>query len=162
MEKDMSTLHSNLKPDTLIQNPVSCRVASAVEVPGNAASVWAVVGNFGGFQAFIPALDSIEVTGEGPGSVRRKLFKDGNVAIEQLNSRDDQALYMTWSLIHTSLPVSNLWAAMTVEATGEGACVARWTIVADPVQGGPEGDAFEAFLQGFADGAMSNVRSLFG
>ncbi|KPX03395.1 SRPBCC family protein [Pseudomonas savastanoi] len=158
----MSTLHSNLKPDTLIRNPVSCRVASAVEVPGNAASVWAVVGNFGGFQAFIPALDSIEVTGEGPGSVRRKLFKDGNVAIEQLNSRDDQALYMTWSLIHTSLPVSNLWAAMTVEATGKGACLARWTIVADSVQGGPEGDAFEAFLQGFADGAMSNVRSLFG
>ncbi|RMO26777.1 hypothetical protein ALQ31_00839 [Pseudomonas amygdali pv. morsprunorum] len=162
MEKHMSTLHSNLKPDTLIRNPVSCRVVSTVDVPGNAASVWAVVGNFGGFQAFIPALDSIEVTGEGPGSVRRKLFKDGNVAIEQLNSRDDQALYMTWSLIHTSLPVSNLWAAMTVEATGEGACVARWTIVADPAQGGPEGDAFEAFLQGFADGAMSNVRSLFG
>ena len=158
----MNTLHSNLKPDTLIKNPVSCRVVSAVEVPRDASSVWAVVGNFG-FQAFIPALESIEVTGEGHGSVRRKLFKDGNVAIEQLNSRDDQALYMTWSLIHTSLPVSNLWAAMTVEATGSGdTCIASWTIVADPVEGGPEGDAFEAFLQGFADGAMSNVRSLSG
>ncbi|WP_439869687.1 SRPBCC family protein [Pseudomonas syringae] len=159
----MNTLHSNLKPDTLIKNPVACRVVSAVDVSGDAASVWAVVGNFGGFQAFIPALESIEVTGEGPGSVRNKLFKDGNVAIEQLNSRDDQALYMTWSLIHTSLPVSNLWAAMTVAASGDGdTCIASWTIVADPVEGGPEGDAFEAFLQGFADGAMSNVRSLFG
>ncbi|WP_232919568.1 SRPBCC family protein, partial [Pseudomonas syringae] len=121
----MNTLHSNLKPDTLIKNPVVCQVVSAVDVSGDATSVWAVVGNFGGFQAFIPALESIEVTGEGPGSVRNKLFKDGNVAIEQLNSRDDQALYMTWSLIHTSLPVSNLWAAMTVEASGDGdTCIA--------------------------------------
>lgn len=100
------------------------------------------------FQAFIPALDSIEVTGEGKGSVRRKLFKDGNVAIEQLNSRDDQALYMTWSLIHTSLPVSNLWAAMTVEATGDDACVARWTIVADPVQEALKGMHLKRFFRG--------------
>ncbi|MCI3947957.1 SRPBCC family protein [Pseudomonas syringae] len=157
----MHTIHNHLKPDTLIKNPEICRVVSAVEVSADAHSVWAVVGDFGGFQAFITALESTEVTGTGAGSVRKKLFKDGNVAIEQLNSRDDQSLYMTWSLIHTSLPVSNLWAAMTVEATGDKACVASWTIIADPVQGGPEGAAFEAFLQGFADGAMNNVRNLF-
>ncbi|WP_163003875.1 SRPBCC family protein, partial [Pseudomonas viridiflava] len=100
-----------------------------------ANSVWAIVGNFGGFQAFIPALESTEVTGKGPRSVRKKLFKDGNVAIEQLNSQDDHEHYMTWSLIHTSLPVNNLWAAMAVEVTGDDTCVASWTIVADPVQG---------------------------
>ncbi|AHG43365.1 polyketide cyclase [Pseudomonas syringae CC1557] len=157
----MKAFHSNLKPDTLIKNPEQCRVVSAVEIPSDARSVWAVVGNFGGFQAFISALETTEVTGTGAGSVRKKLFKDGNVAIEQLNSRDDHALCMTWSLIHTSLPVSNLWGAMTVEATGDQMCIASWTIVADSVQGGPEGSAFEAFLQGFADGAMSNARSLF-
>ncbi|KPW35811.1 hypothetical protein ALP45_01463 [Pseudomonas coronafaciens pv. atropurpurea] len=161
MEKDMHTFHSHLKPDTLIKNPHICRVVCAVNVAGDAHDVWAIVGNFGGFQAFITALDSTEVTGAGAGSVRRKLFKDGNVAIEQLNTRDDDAMYMTWSLIHTSLPVSNLWAAMTVEADGEKTCVASWTIIADPVQGGPEGEAFQDFLQGFAEGAMGNVRNLF-
>lgn len=158
----MNTVHENLKPNTLIQNPSQCRVQSMVDVPADAHSVWAIVGNFGGFQAFIPAIDNTEVTGAGVGSVRRKLFKDGNVAIEQLNSRDDQALFMTWSLIHTSLPVGSLWAAMTVTPTGDNHCIATWTIVADPVQGStdPLSD-FEAFLQGFADNAMSNVRSLF-
>ncbi len=158
----MKTIHNNLKPDTLIKNPTLCRVVSAVEIPSDANSVWAVVGDFGGFQAFIPALESTEVTGKGVRSVRRKLFKDGNVAIEQLNSRDDQALYMTWSLIHTSLPVGQLWASMTVLAVGENECIATWTIIAEPDQGGPEAlPAFETFLQGFADSAMSNVRSLF-
>ncbi|MFH7346862.1 SRPBCC family protein, partial [Pseudomonas syringae pv. tagetis] len=56
MEKDKSTYHSYLKPDTLINNPVSCRVVSTEQVPGDPASVCAVAGNFGGFHSFIPAL----------------------------------------------------------------------------------------------------------
>ncbi|MDF2642370.1 MAG: hypothetical protein K0R45_1642 [Pseudomonas sp.] len=158
----MNTHHSNLKPDTRIINPQQCRVVSAVDVPADAHSVWAVVGNFGGFQTFIPALESIEVTGIGPGSVRNKLFKDGNVAIEQLNSRDDNALYMTWSLVYTSLPVGNLWAAMAVEPVGDNKCISTWTIVADRPQDSVDPlSEFETFLQGFADSAMANVRALF-
>lgn len=151
-----------LQPDTLIANPEQCRVVATVEIPADAHAVWAIAGNFGGFQVFIPALESIVVTGEGRGSVRHKRFKDGNVAIEQLNSRDDEALFMTWSLIHTSLPVGNLWAAMTVEPTGADQCVACWTIIADPLPGSSDPlSAFEAFLQGFADDAMQNLRTLF-
>ncbi|MBA1232869.1 SRPBCC family protein [Pseudomonas viridiflava] len=158
----MNTIHNALKPDTLIKNPALCRVSSSVEISSNADSVWAVVGDFGGFQAFIPAIEHTEVTGNGVRSVRKKLFKDGNFAIEQLNSRDDQERYITWSLIHTSLPVGNLWASMTVHAIGDGKCIATWTIIAEPDQGGPEAlPAFETFLQGFADSAMSNVRNLF-
>lgn len=151
-----------LQPDTLIANPEQCRVVATAEIPADARGVWAVAGNFGGFQSFIPALESIVVTGQGRGSVRHKRFKDGNVAIEQLNSRDDEALHMTWSLIHTSLPVGNLWAAMTVEPTGADQCLACWTIIADPVSGSeaPLAD-FAAFLQGFADDAMQNLRALF-
>ncbi|MBX8487737.1 SRPBCC family protein [Pseudomonas cichorii] len=157
----MSSINT-LQPDTLIKNPSLCKVVSAVEIPADANSVWAIVGNFGGFQAFIPALESTEVTGKGVRSVRKKLFKDGNVAIEQLNSHDNNARFMTWSLIYTSLPVGNLWAAMTVESTGDNDSVATWTIIAEPDQGGPEAlPGFQEFLQGFADSAMSNVRSLF-
>lgn len=158
----MHMQQNNLQPDTLIVNPTQCRVVATVEIPADAHAVWAVAGDFGGFHAFIPALDSIVVTGEGRGSVRHKRFKDGNVAIEQMNSRDDEALLMTWSLIHTSLPVGNLWAAMTVESTGADQCVACWTIIADPLTGSSDSlSAFEAFLQGFADDAMQNLRALF-
>ena len=101
------------------------------------------------------------MTGSGVRSVRKKLFKDGNVVIEQLNSHDDQAMCMTWSLIYTSLNIGNLWAAMQVEALGEQHSRATWTIQAEPHEGGAEAlPAFQAFLQGFADNAMSNVRNL--
>ncbi|MDD0977355.1 SRPBCC family protein [Pseudomonas fontis] len=150
-----------LQPDTLIRNPQGCHVVASVEIPAPAAGVWNIVGNFAGFPVFIPALAHIDMTGSGVRSVRKKLFKDGNVVIEQLNSRDDQAMYMTWSLIYTSLNIGNLWAAMQVEPLGEGRSRATWTIQAEPHEGGAEAlPGFQAFLQGFADEAMNNVRNL--
>jgi hypothetical protein len=160
----MNTLNTleNLQPDTLIKNPDSCRVVSAVEVPGCSQNVWNIVGNFAGFPAFIPALDACEMTGNGVRSIRKKLFKDGNVVVEQLNSRDDHARYMTWSLIYTTLPIGNLWASMTVAAQGDDQCTATWTIVGEPSADWADSlPAFQAFLQGFADDAMNNVRNLF-
>ncbi|MGH8329952.1 MAG: SRPBCC family protein, partial [Pseudomonas sp.] len=46
---------SILQPDTLINNPQGCHVVSSVDVPADATRVWAVVGNFAGFDRFIPA-----------------------------------------------------------------------------------------------------------
>ena len=151
-----------LQPDTLIKNPQGCHVVSSVEVPADARKVWAVVGNFAGFDQFIPALSHIEMTGEGVSSLRKKFFKDGNLVVEQLNSRDDQARSMTWTTIYNTLGVANLWAAMTVEVLGEGKSRATWTIIAEPAQGGAEAlPGFKDFVQGFADDAMNNVLKLF-
>lgn len=151
-----------LQPDTLIKNPQGCHVVSSVEVPADAAQVWAVVGNFAGFDQFIPALSHIEMTGEGVSSLRKKFFKDGNLVVEQLNSRNDQALNMTWTTIYNTLGVANLWAAMSVEPLGTGKSRATWTIIAEPAQGGAEAmPGFKDFVQGFADDSMSNVLKLF-
>ena len=153
---------STLKPDTLIKNPQGCQVVSSVEVPVDAAKVWAVVGNFAGFDQFIPALSHIEMTGEGVSSLRKKFFRDGNLVVEQLNSRDDQALSMTWTTIYNTLGVANLWAAMNVESLGAGKSRATWTIIAEPVQGGADAlPGFKDFVQGFADDAMNNVLKVF-
>lgn len=150
-----------LKPDTLVRNPEGCLVVATVDIAANAASAWSIVGNFAGFAVFIPALAHIEMTSSGVRSVRKKLFKDGNVVIEQLNSHDEQAMCMTWSLIYTSLNIGNLWAAMQVEALDDHRCRATWTIRAEPWQGGAEAmPGFQAFLQSFADEAMGNVRNL--
>ncbi|VVP30734.1 hypothetical protein PS858_04306 [Pseudomonas fluorescens] len=152
----------NLQPDTLIKNPQGCHVVSSVDVPTPATKVWAVVGNFAGFDQFIPALSHIEMTGEGVSSLRKKFFKDGNLVVEQLNSRDEQARSMTWTTIYNTLGVANLWAAMTVEVLGEGKSRATWTIIAEPAQGGAEAlPGFKDFVQGFADDAMNNVLKFF-
>ncbi|MNF65912.1 Polyketide cyclase / dehydrase and lipid transport [compost metagenome] len=101
------------------------------------------------------------MTGESVSSLRKKFFKDGNLVVEQLNSRDDQARNMTWTTIYNTLGVANLWAAMQVESLGSGTSIATWTIIAEPAQGG-DAPGFQAFVQGFADDAMNNVLKLFG
>ncbi len=152
----------NLQPDTLVKNPQGCHVVSSVEVSAEAAKVWAIVGNFAGFDAFIPALSHIEMTGEGVSSLRKKFFRDGNLVVEQLNTRDDDARSMTWTTIYNTLGVANLWAAMSVEALNTDTSRATWTIIAEPAQGGEAGlPAFKAFMQGFADDAMGNVLKMF-
>ncbi|WP_263265137.1 SRPBCC family protein [Pseudomonas sp. RIT-PI-S] len=153
---------SDLQPNTRIHNPTGVRIESTVEVPASPQATWELVGDFGGFQRFITALECTQVTGNGPGSVRHKTFKDGNFAIEQLNTYDAQAMSMTWTLIHTSLPVGNLWAAMEVIPAGIGRSRATWTIQAEPAAVGELQNlkAFGEFLQGFADGAMAEVQRL--
>ncbi|MBD8098622.1 SRPBCC family protein [Pseudomonas fluorescens] len=161
-EQQRNFLVQQFEPDTLVRNPVGNPVVASVTVKSDARSVWNVVGDFAGFATFIPALAHIEMTGEGVRSVRKKLFKDGNVVIEQLNTHDDQAMAMTWSLLYTSLNIGNLWAVMQVVPDGDNQSQATWTIIGQPHTGSKEDvPAFEAFLQGFADDAMKNVQALF-
>lgn len=154
----LNTLGS-LSPDTLITNPGGEPVVSAISIDAPAREVWKIVGDFGGFTHFIPELESIEVVGEGPGSIRYKKFKEGGLrVVEQLNSRDDDEMFMTWTTIYNNLGVSRLWAAMTVAPEGRASCVATWTIVAEPTDANPiSAEGFRKFLQDFADGAMKNV-----
>ena len=159
----LNTLGS-LSPDTLITNPDGKPVVSAISINAPAREVWKIVGDFGGFAQFIPELESIEVIGDGPGSVRYKKFKEGGLrVVEQLNSRDDDAMFMTWTTIYNNLGVMRLWASMTVVPKDNANCVATWTIVAEPTDDNSmSAEGFKEFLQGFADGAMKNVPAAVG
>lgn len=153
-------MHSQ-QPDTLIRNPQGQPVTSTVEIPRAAAEAWAVVGDFAGFTAFVPALAHIEMIGEGVGALRKKSFKDGHLVVEQLNSRDDRAMRMTWTTLYNTLGVGQLWAMMSVEALTAERCRATWTIIAEPVAAhAQDTPGFRRFIQDFADEAMANVRAL--
>lgn len=149
-----------LQPDTLIRNPNGAPLVASVEIACEAARLWAVVGNFAGFDAFIPALSHIEMTGEGIGALRTKFFRDGHCVVEQLNSRDDDTMSMTWTTLYNTLGIARLWAAMRVEASGEGCSRATWTLIGEPLD--TTQAEFEQFAQAFADDALKNVHNMLG
>lgn len=149
-----------LQPDTLIRNPSAPPIVASVVVDCPAARLWSVVGQFAGFNVFIPALTHIEMIGTGVGALRRKFFRDGHCVVEQLNSRDEHAMHMTWTTLYNTLGVARLWAAIQVEAMGTECSRVTWTLVAEPMDAAQAG--FEQFLQGFADSALENVRRLLG
>ncbi|MGR3890657.1 SRPBCC family protein [Pseudomonas sp. 1152_12] len=147
-----------LQPDTLIRNPDGATMVASVDVACEAARLWSVVGNFAGFDAFIPALSHIQMTGAGTGALRTKFFHDGHCVVEQLNSRDDEAMYMTWTTIYNTLGVARLWAAMRVDRLGERNARATWTLIGEPLEAAQA--EFEQFVQAFADDALQNVRQM--
>lgn len=149
-----------LQPDTLIHNPNGQPIVSSVVIHCHASRLWNLVGQFAGFDAFIPSLTHIEMTGNGVGALRTKFFRDGNRVVEQLNSREERAMHMTWTMIYNTLGVARLWASIKVEAVGAHCSRATWTIIADPLDTAQVG--FEQFVQGFADSALDNVRRLLG
>ncbi|MEX5551986.1 SRPBCC family protein [Pseudomonas pergaminensis] len=149
-----------LQPDTLIRNPNGLPIVASVSVNCCASRLWAMVGQFAGFDVFIPDLMHIEMTGSGVGALRTKFFRDGNCVVEQLNSRDEQAMHMTWTTIYNTLGMARLWAAMHVEALEKERSRVTWTIIAEPTEEVSPG--FEQFVQGFANGALDNVRRLLG
>lgn len=149
-----------LQPDTLIRNPCAAPVQACVIVECKAARLWALVGHFAGFDTFIPALSHIEMTGSGIGALRTKFFHDGHCVVEQLNSRDEAAMHMTWTTIYNTMGIARLWAAMSVEALDDGRSRATWTIIGEPVEATQT--QFDAFAQAFADSALENVRRIVG
>ena len=59
-----------LQPDTLIRNPNGLPIMASVTVNCCASRLWAMVGQFAGFDVFIPDLMHIEMTGSGVGALR--------------------------------------------------------------------------------------------
>ncbi|ARB30669.1 SRPBCC family protein [Pseudomonas tolaasii] len=149
-----------LQPDTLIRNPQGAPLVASIEVDCEATCLWQLVGNFAGFDAFIPALSHIEMTGAGVGALRKKFFRDGHCVVEQLNSRDDEAMYMTWTTLYNTLGIARLWAAMSVQAVDANRSRATWTLVGEPVATSQA--EFERFAQGFIDAALENARQMLG
>ncbi|AZE52321.1 hypothetical protein C4K03_0132 [Pseudomonas synxantha] len=149
-----------LQPDTLIRNPIGTPIVASVVVPCEAKRLWDVVGSFDSFDTFIPSLSHIEMTGVGVGALRTKFFHDGHCVVEQLNSRDESAMYMTWTTLYNTLGVARLWAAMSVEALGAECSRATWTLVGEPQE--TTQAEFEQFAQTFADSALENVRRMLG
>lgn len=158
----LQRVNNQLQPDTLVRNTQTRILRGSADLNVAARSAWAVVGDFAGFQQFITGLERTEMTGEGVRSVRKKFFADGNIVLEQLNSRDDEQMVMTWSLLYTTFNIGNLWAAMRVVPDGEQRCTAIWEICGEPWSGGEAGQPeFDAFVEGFLEMAMSNLKALF-
>ena len=155
---------SELRPDTLIRNLDTTVHAGVAELNAPARKVWDVVGRFDGYNRFVTGLERIEMTGTATGlrSLRNKFFAGGDLVVEQLNSRDDEQMTMTWTLIYTTFDIGNMWASMEVLPRGDNACTAIYRIAGEARSGNPEDQpAFDAFAEGFLKMATDNLRAMF-
>ena len=82
--------------------------------------VWAVVGEFHGLDTWMPGIDKSEPDGD-----VRKLQTMGMEIHEQLQSRDDSARQISYSIVKAPMLLEHHLATITVLEDGDG-CILVW------------------------------------
>jgi carbon monoxide dehydrogenase subunit G len=98
---------------------------ASIDIDRSPDDVWALVGQFGGLDEWMPGIDSCRVEGDD-----RFLEMLGMNITEHLVARDDAARTITYS-ITAGLPVEHHEATIAVTASGDGSHV-TWDVDATP------------------------------
>ena len=119
----------------------------------SADDVWKIIREFGSLD-WMPGVESCELEGEGIGSVR-KITMGGNVVSERLETLDDDARTIAYSIQEGPIPVQNYLATISVTAT-DGGCHVDWTARFDT----PDGVPAEAIADGLKGAYGGTLRAL--
>lgn len=99
----------------------------------SAAALWAVVGDFCGIGDWMPGMERVEP--ENGGNRRRIVLPGGKVVIEDIVSRDDDKMTLTYRVVEAPMPFTDYVSTVSVQPRGDG-CHVRWAGSFTPV--GPE------------------------
>lgn len=118
------------------------------DLPFAAASVWAVLEDFGNM-AWAPGVKQVEVIGDGVGMTRR-LHMDGMDPIDEvLQSQDPATMSFSYSIPRgIPLPVTDYLASARIEALEGGHCRAHWSCTCTPTDPGIDEAQLEDMLRG--------------
>ena len=95
-------------------------------IAASADATWAKLADFGGLGSWAPGLTECKLEGEGVGSVRR-LVMGGMEIAERLESLDDAARTLTYSITEGPMPTENYLAKIVVTPTGDASCAISWS-----------------------------------
>ncbi len=90
------------------------------EFQASADTVWKLLVDYGGIGDWGPGIESCEVEGEGIGCVRAIGMPGGIVVKERLESLDDGARTLSYSIVEGPMPVENYLATIKVSEQGTG------------------------------------------
>jgi hypothetical protein len=121
--------------------------------------VWTIVRDFNGLGKYVPAVTNSTLQGSGPGAVRTLTTQDGGQMAERLESLDDDARVLTYSMVGAS-PFKGYLSTMRVQEIDANRCEFAWSSTFTP-QGMSEAEA-KARLEGFYRLACDGLKQLFG
>ena len=147
-------------PTTQSPAPVELTVSMQTEIAAPAAAVWKIVGDFGSLATYMDGVDSVTVEGEGVGAVRTIHLPDGAIAVETVESRDDETMTLSYSSQEGPLPVEDYLATMKVTAIDDGRAQLHWSSKFK-AKGAPDGEA-KGILSGIYQTGFDGLARLLG
>ena len=121
----------------------------------SAADVWQKLSDFGGLAGWMPGIKSCEVKGQGIGAVRTLTMGPVKI-VEKLESLDDDARRLSYSLVEGPMPLQNFLATIEVTETSPSSCRVDWSAAFDL----PEGLSEEQIAPGIKGGYGGGLKAL--
>lgn len=136
------------------------KVSMNATIHASADDVWKTITDFNGLPKFVGAIAESSMKGSGIGAVRTLTLQDGGPPIvERLESLDEQAQVLSYSIIESPLPLQDYVAHMEVRDLGEGQCELKWSSTFQP-KGAPEGEAIKV-VEGVYSAGFEGLKKLF-
>ena len=131
-------------------------VTCTTEIPASAYTVWSVVRNFNGLAHWMEAVVSCTSDGTGVGTNRTLTLADGGVIVEKLETCDETARSMSYSIVSGPLPVANYLATMTVTELADALCEVEWSGTCESA--GASDEEVDGILNGIYSGGLEDLR----
>lgn len=129
-------------------------------VNSSAEDVWQVVGDFNALDKYVAAVSKSVADGSDVGAQRTLTLQDGGQIVERLESIDQEARTLEYSIVSSPLPVDNYRSKMEVKELGPGQCEVRWSSTFD-ASGVSEEEAQET-IEGVYSMGFTGLKELFG
>jgi len=108
------------------------RVLMKTEINAASAEVWKIISDFNLTSKYIDAVESSDMEGSGVGAIRTLTLKDGVQVVERLESMDDQAKILSYSIIKSALPIDDYVSTMKVRDIDNNRCELEWSSIFKP------------------------------
>jgi hypothetical protein len=135
-----------------------CDVSVSTELEAPVDTVWETIRDFKAINRYATGITQCKMEGDGIGSIRKLTVASGEI-LERLESLDDQAKEITYSLIKSPLPIESCQSTMSLSYVDEGKCSIKWSSSFEP-DGVPEKEAIRVLSAVYKSGIEGLKRLL--
>ena len=135
-------------------------VSMSTTINTDVVEAWKTISDFNGLPKFISAIATSTMEGSGVGAVRTLTLQDGGQIVEKLESCDESALTLSYSIVKSPLPLENYLAIMKLKDLGGGKCELSWSSTFDP-KGAPAEEA-QGVVTGVYTAGFDGLKQLYG
>ena len=137
------------------------KVSMQTTIPASADEVWRTISDFNGLPKFVSAITASSMEGSGVGAVRTLTLQDSDApVVEKLESLDEQARTLSYSIIQSPLPLTDYFATVEVRQLDEKQCELKWWSTFEP-KGAPEAEA-QKIVEGVYTMGFEGLKKIYG
>jgi hypothetical protein len=137
---------------------VMASVSMKTTIGASADDVWRTISDFNGAPKYIAALLSSSMEGSGVGALRTVTLEGDVEVVERLESLDDAARTLSYSIVRSPLPLEGYVATMVVRDLGEGRCELEWSSTFEPKAGAE--DEARQLVEGVYSAGFEGLKGL--